>query len=124
MHAKRARIVIVITLNNLRANRVMRVMNLKSKVKISNIKEIRLNFLEEYIGTYKELRVNEFHVIVVLSNHNGHDLGVVFTRGSPEEETLRRALHNGLIGQRLGIIRIDNNQHPIRIRKIPTQGEK
>lgn len=102
----------------------MRVMDLKSKVKISNIKEIRLNFLEEYIGTYKELRVNEFHVIVVLSNHNGHDIGVVFTRGSPEEEIIRRALHNGLIGQKLGLIRIDNNQHPIRIRKIPTQGEK
>lgn len=99
-------------------------MNQKSEVEISNIEEIRLRSLEECIGTYKELMVNEFSVIVVLSNYKGHDLGVVFARGSPEEEIIRKDLYNGLVGQKLGIIRIDNNQRPISIRKIPSRSEK
>lgn len=79
-----------------------------------------LRVLEEGLGVFKEIQIGEFETLIKLGHSNDRgDLVITFPTGSPEAKILEKELKKGLIGQNLGILRINDPHNPIRIRIVP-----
>ena len=79
-----------------------------------------LRVLEESRGVFKAIQIGAFETVIRLVHSNGlGDLVITFPTGSPEAKILEKELKEGLVGQKLGILRINDPHNPIRIRIVP-----
>jgi len=61
--------------------------------------------------------------MIALSLANGETLEIFFQRASVNGTNVLRELRGGMIGQKIGIMRIDDSENSIRIRTIIPEGE-
>ena len=80
--------------------------------------EVLLQAEEECVGFYERLQVAGESVGVILKLCNGRTVKISFLTGSVEERTLRKKLRAIKVGDKIGILKIRDVKHPIRIRKI------
>ena len=93
-------------------------MKQESEEVISNFQEVHLKLWEEYVGVYNGLQFTKFSVIILFLNSKNSNTGMVFARGTPEEETIKRQLRKEPTGLTIGVLLTDSHQNPILIRKI------
>lgn len=103
----------------------MSIMNQKSRARINckpcpgpEIRRVYLQPLQEAVGVLEEpVHEEDGLLIVALSNHNCH-FAIVFRKESPEAEVIREKLGGELVGRKLAILRVNNTELLVFIRKI------
>lgn len=86
-------------------------------------REIFLKPYEECVGIYKGLRTSESEIMIVLSLANGETLEILFQKASVNGANVLRELHGGMIGRKIGIMRIDDRENSIRIKIIVSEAD-
>ena len=80
-------------------------------------KEISLKPWQECVAIYGGLRISRSEIAIVLSLANGQTVEMLFPRKSLEEENILRKLHDGMIGQKIGILKVGYRENLVLIRK-------
>jgi len=86
-------------------------------------KEIFLKPWDECVGIYRGLRTSGSRTAIVLSLANNQTLEILFPRASVEKENVRGELHDGIIGRKIGIMKMDDGKTPILIRTLVPEAE-
>lgn len=79
-------------------------------------KKIFLKTWQEAVGTCRGLRTSETEIAIVLSLANGQIIEVFFPRASVED--VLRELDDRMIGRKIGIMKVDDVENPILIRRL------
>lgn len=86
-------------------------------------REIFLKPYEECVGIYKGLRTSESEIVIALSLANGETLEIFCQRASVNGANVLRELRDGMIGRKIGVMKVNDRKNPILVRKINPEAE-
>lgn len=84
-----------------------------------NYQEIRIPPLGECVGVFEGLEITNSHLAILLSHKKKSK--VVFPIDSIQAKIVKKELNDQQIGRKIGIIRIDDVEQPVVIRKFPLE---
>ena len=74
---------------------------------------VYLDAYEEVIGTLRGIEKDEFAISLIFDVFQ-----VIFNLNSKEGELVEKTIDNGLIGEKIGLLRTDSKDNPLIFRKI------
>ena len=80
------------------------------------LSRVHLKCFDEIVGQYKGIERSDCETAIAIG-----DLKVVFPTGSAEAEVAMELLGEELMGTKIGLIRIDRRDKPLRVRTVKSQ---